>query len=108
LLLKKRGSTLKIVPNPPIVVGTGFKNFRPAFFARRNIVISVNLYCPNKNSHSPRRNGSRNTLNLHRHLSALSPNGRRWLSRRMRIHPQNPNLIVEKAPTYLVTVASSA
>jgi hypothetical protein len=40
LLLKKRGNTLKIVPNPPIVVGTGFKNFRPALLARRNIVIS--------------------------------------------------------------------
>jgi hypothetical protein len=40
LLLKNRGSTLKSVPNPPIVVGTGFKNFRPAFLALRNIVIS--------------------------------------------------------------------
>jgi hypothetical protein len=40
LLLKKRGSTFKIVLNPPIVVGTGFKNFRPALLARRNMVIS--------------------------------------------------------------------
>jgi hypothetical protein len=40
VLLKNRGSTLKIVPNPPIVVGTGFKNLRPAFLARRSIVIS--------------------------------------------------------------------
>ena len=37
--LTVRGSTLKIIPGPPTVVGTGFKNVRPTFSARRNIVI---------------------------------------------------------------------
>src|SRR5207248_10195121 len=39
LLLKNRGNTFNSVRNPPIVVGTGFRNFRPALLARRNIVI---------------------------------------------------------------------
>ncbi len=30
--------------NPPIAVGTGFKNCRPAFFARRNIVMSLRYH----------------------------------------------------------------
>jgi hypothetical protein len=42
---------LKIVLNPPISVGTGFKNLRPIFFARCNIVISLEYHTAPRRHH---------------------------------------------------------
>src|ERR1700761_2627456 len=56
LFLKYSGRTLKARPNPPTVVGTGFKYFPPCFFARSNSPIESFDTLTGAGGSSPLRN----------------------------------------------------